>query len=287
MDYCSSCRRNLNGALVCPGCGDYAPDIAPTRRRPDAEAAGDNWDAWPAESAPEWTRPEATAPIPAISEAADAAASEGAAVPAATGQGRAARRRQLARWKKYRRRAAAATAFALIGGGLSTMLMQHRPTTGHAQAAGTPEPATGVGSAPGNSATAPEEQPDDRASRHPGARPTLTAGRAQHHTTTPTATTPLQPHAAATAHPVASPSAPSHTAAAPAAHTDHAAVSSSHKTPQASSGGSGASGGSAAGNAPTQAPATTSPGTSTSPSSPSTDPNSPTHLCVLGLVCVN
>ena len=26
MDYCSSCRRHLNGALVCPGCGAYAPD---------------------------------------------------------------------------------------------------------------------------------------------------------------------------------------------------------------------------------------------------------------------
>ncbi|WP_456303003.1 SCO2400 family protein [Streptomyces mirabilis] len=25
MDYCSSCRRYLNGALVCPGCGGYAP----------------------------------------------------------------------------------------------------------------------------------------------------------------------------------------------------------------------------------------------------------------------
>ncbi|WP_456340875.1 SCO2400 family protein, partial [Streptomyces shenzhenensis] len=29
MDYCSSCRRHLNGALACPGCGAYAPDIAP------------------------------------------------------------------------------------------------------------------------------------------------------------------------------------------------------------------------------------------------------------------
>ncbi|WP_422641229.1 SCO2400 family protein, partial [Streptomyces glaucescens] len=30
MDYCSSCRRHLNGALVCPGCGAYAPDIDPS-----------------------------------------------------------------------------------------------------------------------------------------------------------------------------------------------------------------------------------------------------------------
>ncbi|WP_422665372.1 SCO2400 family protein, partial [Actinacidiphila cocklensis] len=29
MDYCYQCRRTLNGALVCPGCGAYAPDIAP------------------------------------------------------------------------------------------------------------------------------------------------------------------------------------------------------------------------------------------------------------------
>lgn len=29
MDYCSDCRRHLNGALACPGCGAYAPSIAP------------------------------------------------------------------------------------------------------------------------------------------------------------------------------------------------------------------------------------------------------------------
>jgi hypothetical protein len=29
MDHCSTCRRTLNGALVCPGCGAYAPDIDP------------------------------------------------------------------------------------------------------------------------------------------------------------------------------------------------------------------------------------------------------------------
>ncbi|MEU3513105.1 hypothetical protein ABZ733_35680 [Streptomyces longwoodensis] len=47
MDYCSACRRHLNGALVCPGCGAYAPDIAPPGtegRRPfavgDAGGAG-------------------------------------------------------------------------------------------------------------------------------------------------------------------------------------------------------------------------------------------------------
>lgn len=28
MDYCSSCRRYLNGAFVCPGCGSYSPSLA-------------------------------------------------------------------------------------------------------------------------------------------------------------------------------------------------------------------------------------------------------------------
>ncbi|WP_425274504.1 SCO2400 family protein, partial [Streptomyces zinciresistens] len=39
MDYCSSCRRHLNGALVCPGCGAYAPDIAPSAAGGPALAA--------------------------------------------------------------------------------------------------------------------------------------------------------------------------------------------------------------------------------------------------------
>ncbi|MYS17007.1 hypothetical protein GTW73_28380, partial [Streptomyces sp. SID4982] len=39
MDYCSACRRHLNGALVCPGCGDCAsPDLAPMPVRPSTYA---------------------------------------------------------------------------------------------------------------------------------------------------------------------------------------------------------------------------------------------------------
>ncbi|WP_442538704.1 SCO2400 family protein, partial [Streptomyces pseudogriseolus] len=76
MDYCSTCRRHLNGALVCPGCGAYAPDIAPgvigghrvpgaaattsgtggARQRADAERPGEaGWFTAPARS-PESTR---------------------------------------------------------------------------------------------------------------------------------------------------------------------------------------------------------------------------------------
>ncbi len=39
MDHCSTCRRTLNGALVCPGCGAYAPDIDPWRAVAEARAA--------------------------------------------------------------------------------------------------------------------------------------------------------------------------------------------------------------------------------------------------------
>ncbi|MFF4035526.1 hypothetical protein ACFYZ2_38300 [Streptomyces sviceus] len=50
MDYCSSCRRHLNGALACPGCGAYAPDIAPPAHvYGTAGAAAAAWD-----EAPKW-----------------------------------------------------------------------------------------------------------------------------------------------------------------------------------------------------------------------------------------
>ncbi|MDX3214412.1 hypothetical protein PV318_02460, partial [Streptomyces sp. ME02-6991-2B] len=107
MDYCSSCRRHLNGALVCPGCGAYAPDIAP----------------------PLWQGPGAADE----GEAPRDADQDGADDPDGTGQddadpsprSRAARRRQLGRWRKSRRRAAAATAVALVGGGLTVAAIPH------------------------------------------------------------------------------------------------------------------------------------------------------------------
>ncbi|HEY5833309.1 SCO2400 family protein [Streptomyces sp.] len=47
MDYCFSCRRTLNGALVCPGCGAYAPDIAPPATRHESGGtAGISTMAW-------------------------------------------------------------------------------------------------------------------------------------------------------------------------------------------------------------------------------------------------
>ncbi|WP_306457926.1 hypothetical protein [Streptomyces sp. SA15] len=60
-------------------------------------------------------------------------------------QGRAARRRQQARWKKTQRRALVATAVALVGGGLTVLSMDRQPTD-KTQAATAPD-VTGMGGA--------------------------------------------------------------------------------------------------------------------------------------------
>ncbi|WP_446423362.1 SCO2400 family protein, partial [Kitasatospora purpeofusca] len=38
MNYCAPCRRHLNGALACPGCG--APATGPDRPSPPAPRVG-------------------------------------------------------------------------------------------------------------------------------------------------------------------------------------------------------------------------------------------------------
>ncbi|WP_459170944.1 SCO2400 family protein, partial [Streptomyces pristinaespiralis] len=131
MDYCSSCRRHLNGALVCPGCGAYAPDIAPPAHRAEVPAAtaAATWEPYGAEEFP--ARPEA-----ASTTGADGAA----AATTSTGQGRAARRRQLARWKKNKRRAAAGTALAIVGGALTIAALPTDSGKGGASAAAAPDP---------------------------------------------------------------------------------------------------------------------------------------------------
>lgn len=153
MDYCSTCRRHLNGALVCPGCGAYAPDIAPSviggHTVPGAASAA----AGPAEAV--------SAPDP---RSADAASPQSA--PSVTGTGRAARRRQQTRWRKTQRRALVATAVALVGGGLTVASMD-RGSGDRAQAATAPDhrglggatgPADGT-TDPGSTPASPDRTP--------------------------------------------------------------------------------------------------------------------------------
>ncbi|MFF3336284.1 hypothetical protein ACFYWX_43415 [Streptomyces sp. NPDC002888] len=151
MDYCSSCRRHLNGALVCPGCGAYAPDIAPTnadgRTVPGPATVGATaaWapgpDAWPGGGLHRGTlHDEADGGLygAGTDEAppAEPSGDLGGAPPVP--EGRAARRRQRARWKKNQRRAVVATAVALVGGGLTLGTMD-RHSTNRAEAATAPE----------------------------------------------------------------------------------------------------------------------------------------------------
>jgi hypothetical protein len=131
MDYCSTCRRHLNGALVCPGCGAYAPDIAPT-------AVDSHY--VPGVADLPMTSEASGVPVPHEDAPGDL---EG--VPSAP-QGRAARRRQMARWKKNQRRAVVATAVALVGGGL-TVASWDRHSTDRVQTATAPDDRT-MGAAP-------------------------------------------------------------------------------------------------------------------------------------------
>ncbi|MFF7070637.1 hypothetical protein OIE43_38175 [Streptomyces pseudovenezuelae] len=121
MDYCSSCRRHLNGALACPGCGAYAPDIAPPAHLyATTGTASAAWD-----EAPKWHDAglhEEPATDPAVP-------SEDVSDAPVVAEGRAARRRQRARWKKNQRKAVVATAVALVGGGLTVSAMNQQSAT--------------------------------------------------------------------------------------------------------------------------------------------------------------
>jgi hypothetical protein len=132
MDYCSSCRRHLNGALACPGCGAYAPDIAPPAHL--LATTGTASAAW--DEAPKWH--DAGLPEePATGADPDVPSEDVADAPVAA-EGRAARRRQRVRWKKNQRKAVVATAVALVGGGLTVSAMSQQSPT-KAQAATAPD----------------------------------------------------------------------------------------------------------------------------------------------------
>ncbi|UYQ64127.1 hypothetical protein [Streptomyces peucetius] len=150
MDYCSTCRRHLNGALVCPGCGAYAPDIAPS---PVLSAGATT----PAEE------PYGIAEAPAVPPAGPPHS-----VPAGqNAQGRAARRRQLARWKKNKRRAAAGTAIALVGGALTVAALPSESGKDQAHAAAAPDTTVPDAAVSHRAAMSSTQQPLERASRAP------------------------------------------------------------------------------------------------------------------------
>ncbi|MFI6357518.1 hypothetical protein ACIBJF_33920 [Streptomyces sp. NPDC050743] len=280
MDYCSSCRRHLNGALVCPGCGAYAPDIAPPRSASAVTAVRPAADDW-------FGATEAAAVPPADAEGTPPADVTDA--PPA-GQGRAARRRQLARWKKNKRRAAVATAVALVGGGL-TLASLDRGNNDRAQAA----------TAPDNRSMSLTDEPS-AAPSDPASTPASPAARHRHTPTTPTARTPAvsapqQQHSVAPA-PRSAQSAGHPQTATVASHQDAPAVPASQAAPAApqprgtTPSTSGTSTDTNAGSSGTTAQQTPSTGTGSGGSSssgtsttPATGSTSHDQLCLV-LVCL-
>ncbi|MEV6765045.1 hypothetical protein AB0N16_31260 [Streptomyces sp. NPDC051105] len=258
MDYCSSCRRHLNGALACPGCGAYAPDIAP-------RAVPTPWQA-PADSA--WhdgtDYPEGA---DEVVESAEDSYDDSPAV-AAGPLGRAARRRQRVRWKKTQRRALVATAVALVGGGL-TVASLDRQSTDRAQAASAPDTTTmGVAD---EEATEPTPSASTPTGRHrapdptPSARSTATAN-APHEQTVGTPQATSTPRRRLTVISVPS-------------------TTSSAAQPQAAAAGT-ASGSTATPSEPTATPTPTADdSTPAQPASPAPTATAPSQLCLL-VICI-
>lgn len=315
MDYCSSCRRHLNGALVCPGCGAYAPDIAPSAiggptvsAAPAAVAPGTA--AWEPPAADTWydgyfrdetatpstpsVDSDGTAPL-AASEDVDVdvdgdgnvegfGGAEGA--PAAAPLGRAARRRQRARWKKNQRRAVVATAVALVGGGLTVSALD-RQGGDKAQAATAPERPNAAAEQQETELTRPASTPaDTREAPRAHTTPSKTSptDAAREAITTPRATREFtRPDVAATPSPAAT--------TAPQSQSVSSAAGGANSGTANSGGSESASGDSGGTSAEQQTPApsatdSSDSGTATSPSSPAPEATSPAQLCVLNLVCL-
>ncbi|MGW0135046.1 SCO2400 family protein [Streptomyces sp. NPDC003299] len=294
MDYCSSCRRHLNGALVCPGCGAYAPDIdpalgadplgpAPSAGRvslPGPPASG------PVGTAAAWETAAAAFPDDDASLGAPGTVEQDADIAFDGGTaptGRAARRRQRARWQKNRRRAAVATAVALVGGGLTVTALD-RGSGSRAQAATTPdERSMGVAEEPAQG-YAPPAGPGPRGSAAPSA-PGRTAGSAPSAGHTDAASAPsaapatrVRPQSAVPAQPVAHAAPQPHAVAPrqPSGVQDTVPAGGTSTPPATQPTAPSGSGGGTAPTAPAPAPTATSPSSTT----PSQD-----QLCLL-VVCL-
>ncbi|MFS8200342.1 hypothetical protein ACLVWQ_16845 [Streptomyces sp. CWNU-52B] len=286
MDYCSSCRRHLNGALVCPGCGAYAPDIAP-----DLAPATASMSIWEPAAA---LRPRDAGETPGPEPESDPLNGFEGATPAP--QGRAARRRQLARWKKNQRRAVVATAVALVGGGL-TFTALDRLSADRAEAATAPE-AAGLGSTeeasgPSDpSSTGPDDQRSSAAPSSPATQSPASDRSDRRAAPAPTAVTPQGTR------PDTRPASGTAAASDPQSRNTSSSSSSSSSSPSGdtagdaspapsapaagdSTGDSGSDGSSDTGGSDGSAPET-----GTTPSTPP-DATSPSGLCLLGVVCIS
>ncbi|MET7659091.1 hypothetical protein ABZT51_32845 [Streptomyces sp. NPDC005373] len=319
MDYCSSCRRTLNGALVCPGCGAYAPDIAPpattslssfpSSSAPSAHASAPSAHASasssffggsPAGASGAYAASGSAEPFDdfdpfSAAKAFDVADADGEAAagsvdapaPVAASQGgRAARRRKLAQWKKNKRRAVAATAVAIVGGGLTIAALPNDASPDRTHASAAPDPvATSPALANTDVAT---DTPDDRASRSGSDRAHKSTGpRHARPANTPTPAASTAP-TGAPRHAAPARSAAPHAAAAPAAaaHTAEPAAPAPQTSSPASAGQSGGSTGTGSGSGTGTGSGSSGGDQATAPA-PAPSTASPEPICVLGLLCIS
>ncbi|KOV74480.1 hypothetical protein ADL01_17775 [Streptomyces sp. NRRL WC-3618] len=303
MDYCSTCRRHLNGALMCPGCGAYAPDIAPLADGTPAPAAGT---VAAARQVPSQVWNDADSDTEASSAPPTEDPYDGPDAPSPAPAGRAARRRQRERWKKTQRKALVATAVALVGGGL-TVASLNRQTPDRTQAASAPDREV-MGMAE-EEATEPTPVASPLADTRRTERTSSGVRSSTAHTTGTTNT----PHGQRAATPQATPANPATPAnqqysvtipvtkgaAAAKAHAQAAttpvsdATNTGAKTPVTPAPAPPATDNSSTDSGTNTGPGTSGSGTSgtdpssatPAPSESSSSPSSP-GLCLLGLVCV-
>lgn len=298
MDYCSSCRRHLNGALACPGCGAYAPDIAPPAHvYATTGAAAAAWD-----EAPKW-HDAGLHEEPAAGTTDPGLPSEDVTDAPVAAEGRAARRRQRARWKKNQRKAVVATAVALVGGGLTVTAMSQQSNT-RTQAATSPDNrAMGVAELPTSDDELPESAPA-KAQQASTATPSAKTGshrrtadsasttsRSSVHTDsagspTPTATTASQSQSTLSTSVKADAgtggtSATTTTTAGTTGTTTQQNSSSSSSTDTTTTTNTGTSTGTSTGTG------TGTRGSQSSQTSTSSSATNPSGLCVLNLLCIS
>lgn len=280
MDYCSTCRRHLNGALVCPGCGAYAPDIAPLAvgtRAPYATTGGAERQA----PAAPWNEVDSGAEE--LGRAPQEQPYDDSDVPAPAPVGRAARRRQRERWKKTQRRALVATAVALVGGGM-TVSSLNRQSTERTQTATAPDrEVMGTAEEEATDSVPVPSTPTDtrRAKRTSPVTTGSSTANAPHEQSavtpvaTPTAPTAVQQDSVKVPLTAATTSAVSQTASAVSGATDTVTETTASPTPSATDSTS------------TSDTDTSSATPSPSESSSTSDSSSSSGICLLGLVCIS
>jgi hypothetical protein len=288
MDYCYTCRRILNGALTCPGCGACAPDTARGPVGPRHEgpyvpryAAGGPAPLPQANTAaPSWISGQQPHVDPDLGPTSGPAAESvlgPASIAPTLHRGRAARRRQMARWKKSRRRAGIATAVALFGGGVTVASMSHSSRGTTAAAATHDDTGSGPLGTDDSSVTTASEQ------SVPGGNALHTASTPRHRTAAHSGPVALPTHdgtdSAGSVRIAAAPAAAG-TQAAPSATTPPQTTAT---TPPAGT-GTGGTGGTGSGGAST-APAGPAPSTPPPATTSPTTPPSQQGLCVL-ILCI-